>query len=189
MNPVIRITNLWLFYVLAYAIAYPLRNWANKKRGEPIEDPEFLAQHRLVFAAAMIWLFGGLILSLFVPLTSGPLFYFGLCFYLLGLFIASAALYTLGDRPGLVGIGVYRWSRNPNYVGWTFLIFGLTLMGWSTSLWSILYMIYFLLTIPYFHWTVLTEEAYLVDKFGMSYREYLSKTARYFGMTKARGGS
>ena len=34
----IHLTNLWLFYVLVYAIAFPLRQLANKKRGEPIQD-------------------------------------------------------------------------------------------------------------------------------------------------------
>ena len=35
--PVIKLTNLWLFYVLAYAIALPLQTWANNKRGKPFD--------------------------------------------------------------------------------------------------------------------------------------------------------
>jgi protein-S-isoprenylcysteine O-methyltransferase Ste14 len=176
----IHFTNLWVFYVLAYVIAFPLRQRANVKRGEPIEDPEMLMQHKLLLAVMLLWLFGGLAISLFVPLRSGIMFYIGLAFYIIGLTIVAAALIALGE-PGLVRGSVYRYSRNPNYVGMIFLIFGLMLMGWSTSLGSILFTIYFFLTIPFFHWTILTEEAFLSAKFGDSYRDYLNSTARYFG--------
>lgn len=176
----IHLTNLWVFYVLVYVIAFPLRQRANKRRGEPIEDPEMLMQHKLLTVVTLLWLFGGLAISLFVPLRSGILFYVGLALYIVGLTIVAVALIALGE-PGLVRGSVYRYSRNPNYVGMVLLIFGLTLMGWSTSLASILFTIYFFLTILFFHWTILTEEAFLSTKFSDSYRDYLGSTARYFG--------
>ena len=46
------------------------------------------------------------------------------------------------------------------------MIFGMALFGWSTSLWSIIFMIYFLVTLLYFHWTVTLEEAFLIEKYG-----------------------
>jgi protein-S-isoprenylcysteine O-methyltransferase Ste14 len=186
MLPSIHLTNLWVFYVLIYVIAFPLRQLANRRRGEPIEDPEMLMQHKLLSGITVLWLFGGLAISLFVPLRSGILFYIGLVFYVVGLAIVAAALVALGES-GLVRGGVYRYSRNPNYVGMVFVIFGLMLMGWSASLGSVLFTLYFLLTIPYFHWTVLTEEAFLSAKFGDSYRDYLSRTARYFGTSDRTG--
>ena len=177
----IKLFNLWIFYVLTYVVAFPLRQWANAKRGEPIEDPEMMAANKVLMVATLLWLFGGLAISLFVPLSSGVVFYVGLIIYFIGLIITAAALYALGEKPGLVNGGVYRNSRNPNYVGMIIVILGMTLMGWTGSLWSIVFLIYFVLTIPYFHWTVLAEEAYLSDKFGDAYRDYLSSTARYFG--------
>ncbi len=47
--------------------------------------------------------------------------------------------------------------------------------------WSSAFVIYFLVTLVYFHWTVTLEEAFLLDKYGNSYREYLNNTARYLG--------
>lgn len=176
--------NLWIFYVLAYAIAFPLRTWANAKRGEPIEDPELLSERKIVLVAALTWILSGFVISLFVPLSLGSLFYVGVLFYLLGIIIAGGALYSLANNRGLVTSGFYRYSRNPNYVGWTSVIFGMSLMGWSTSLPSILFLIYFFVTIPYFHWTVLVEEDYLVNKHGESYREFLDLTPRYFGFPR-----
>lgn len=180
----IDVNNLWIFYALAYAIAFPMRTWANAKRGEPIEDPELLAERKIVLVVALTWILSGFVISLFVPLSFGTLFYMGVIIYLLGIIIAGGALYSLTHNPGLVTGGFYRYSRNPNYVGWTLVILGMSLMGWSTSIPSILLLVYFFVTIPYFHWTVLVEEDYLVNKHGESYREFLELTPRYFGFPK-----
>jgi protein-S-isoprenylcysteine O-methyltransferase Ste14 len=185
MNVHIGIFNLWLFYVLGYAIAFPMQAWANKKRGQPFDDPEFLFRSRKsIFPLAMLWLIGGFSISLFVPLVFGALFIVGLCFFIGGMVVAGFTFYSFAHHSGLVTTGIHRYSRNPGYVGWIFVLFGLTLMGWSASIASILFLIYIILTIPYFHWTVLLEEDFLVKRYGDSYREYLRSTSRYFGVSK-----
>ena len=189
MNLGISLYNLWLFYVLAYAIALPMQSWANNKRGEPFDDPEFLFRGNKIFAIAMIWLIGGFIISLFVPLEFGSLFYLGLFTYIGGMIIVVFMYYSFAHNRGLVTTGIQRYSRNPGYVGWTFVIFGLCLMGWSASIWSVLFLVYFILTIPYFHWTVRLEEEFLADKYDDSYREYLRNTPRYIGVPKGEPGS
>ncbi|MFX1574168.1 MAG: hypothetical protein ACFFB0_15600 [Promethearchaeota archaeon] len=57
----IKIYNLWLFYVIGCVIAYSMQLWANKKRGEPFDDPEFLFSDQKIVVIAMAWLFGGFI--------------------------------------------------------------------------------------------------------------------------------
>ena len=182
MNVIDTSTHLWIFYVLAYAIALSVQTWANHKRGAPFDDPEFLFRGKKIVTIAMIWLFGGFFISLFVPLTFGPLFFVGLGFYVVGIVIGILALYSFAHHPGLVTTGIHRYSRNPIYVGWTLVIFGLSLMGWSDSIWSLLFLVYFLITMPYFHWTVLLEEKFLAEKYGDTYREYVSHSPRYFGV-------
>ena len=182
LNLDINLLNLWLFYVIAYAVALPIQTWANNKRGAPFDDPEFLFRGRKIFTIAMIWLIGGLVISLFVPVEFGILFLLGLFFYLVGMIIVGLTFYSFANNRGLVTTGIQRYSRNPGYVGWTFVIFGLALMGWSSSPWSIIFLIYFLITPPYFHWTVLLEEEFLANKYGDSYRDYLKRTSRYFGL-------
>ena len=147
-----------------------------------MDDPEFLFHTRGIFPLALLWLFSGLAISLFVPLVFGGLFILGLCFYIGGIAVTSLTYYSFAHNPGLVRSGIHRYSRNPGYVGWLLVIFGLTLMGWSVSIGSILFLIYFLLSLPYLHWTVLLEERFLTKKYGDSYREYLRETSRYFGV-------
>jgi hypothetical protein len=70
--------NLWIFYVIGYAIAYSMQTWANKKRGEPFDDPEFLfhGKHgKSVFVVAMIWgrIIGGFAISFLTQVNFGSL--------------------------------------------------------------------------------------------------------------------
>jgi protein-S-isoprenylcysteine O-methyltransferase Ste14 len=185
----IRLLNLWLFYVLAYAIALPVQTWANNKRGAPFDDPEFLYADKKLFPIAMIWLIGGLLISLFVPIEFGTTFILGMFFYLIGLFIVIATFRSFANNRGLVTTGIHRYSRNPGYVGWSLVIFGMTLIGWSSSFWSIIFLIYFILTILYFHWTVLMEEEFLLNKYGDSYQTYLNNTSRYLSISQRGAGA
>jgi protein-S-isoprenylcysteine O-methyltransferase Ste14 len=178
--------NLWIFYLGGYIIAYSIQLWANRKRGEPFDDPEFLFKGRMIVTSAMIWIIGGFVISIFVPVDFGILFYIGLGISVLGMVIGGLALYSFAHSPGLTTTRIHRYSRNPIYVGWSFFFLGLTIIGWSNSIWSIIFALYLAITIPYFHWTVLLEEAFLVNKYGDSYRTYIEKTPRYLGWPKTQ---
>ena len=175
--------NLWIFYLGGYAIAYPLRLWAEKKRGSPFEDPELTAQKRVMVPAAF-WMFGGLLISLFVPIVFGLLFFVGLTIAITGMVIVVIVFNSFANQPGLATGGIQRYSRNPNYIGWTIYFLGLTLIGWSDSIWSIMFLLYLVYTAAYLHWNVVHEEVFLANKYGDSYREYLERTPRYFGRRK-----
>jgi protein-S-isoprenylcysteine O-methyltransferase Ste14 len=177
------IFNLWLFYVGGYAIVYPLRLWAEKKRGMPFEDPELTSQRKYMIPAA-IWMIGGLLISFFVPINLGPLFYIGFGIAVVGIILVGIVFYSFAEQPGLATGGIQKYSRNPNYIGWTIYFLGLTLIGWSQSIWSILFLCYLVYTAAYLHWNVLHEEVFLANKYGDSYKEYLAKTPRYFGKPK-----
>ena len=131
----IHLTNLWIFYVLAYAIALPMQEWANHKRGKPFDDPEFLFNGPWIFILAMVWLISGLVISLFVPVDFGPLFYVGLIFYIGGIFVGVLGLYSFAQNHDLVIRGIHRYSRNPLYVGWAVVILGMALMGCGMCQW------------------------------------------------------
>ena len=76
----------------------------------------------------------------------------------------------------LVTDGIYRWSRNPQNVGWVLLLLGVSFVGKSgfaillTALFWIRFMTY-----------VREEEHQLEVQFGEAYRKYLQWSHRYFG--------
>ena len=178
------LTNLWIFYGISYVIAYSTQVWANHKRDEPFDDPEFLFADKKIVIIAMTWLFGGLAISIFVPVNYGLLFFIGFPIFIIGLVIGELALFSFAFHKGLTTSRIHHYSRNPIYVGTTIMYLGLTLMGWTESIWSIAFLIYFILTIPYFHWTVLLEEKFLIKKYGDTYKEYLKNTPRYLGLPR-----
>lgn len=75
----------------------------------------------------------------------------------------------------LVTGGIYRWMRNPMYVG-----LGLILAGFGIALqseWTLLLVVPFALVMHFF--VVRREERYLEAKFGSPYRDYMNKVPRY----------
>ena len=176
--------NLWIFYVGGYILAYAVQTWANRKRGEPFDDPEFLYSDKKIIAGAFLWIIGGFAASFFVPITFGIFFYIGLIVSVIGMAIGISALYSFAHNAGLTTSRIHRYSRNPIYLGWTIFFLGLTLIGWSESLWSVVFLLYLLITIPYLHWTILLEEKFLLGKYGESYQLYLDTTPRYLGKPK-----
>jgi protein-S-isoprenylcysteine O-methyltransferase Ste14 len=171
--------NLWWFYVGGYVFAYPMRMWADKKRGEPFEDPELASQIRVIIPF-MIWLVGGLIISVFVPISTGWTFYVGVVITLIGVTIVGFAFYSFAQGAGLVTGNFHQYSRNPNYIGWDLFMGGLTFIGWSDSLWRFGFLSYFIITVVFLHIAILVEEKFLLKKYGDSYREYLKTAPRYF---------
>ncbi len=75
----------------------------------------------------------------------------------------------------LVVQGVYRWTRNPMYVG-----FSLTLLGWTVFLanpFALLWVALFVLYITRFQ--IIPEERVLVSLFGEEYEAYTERVRRW----------
>lgn len=84
------------------------------------------------------------------------------------------------DSSRLIKTGIYRWSRNPQYIGWFFILFGVSLVGRSglalllSSVGALLFHFY----------TVRMEEPYLERIYGEEYLLYMAMTPRYLGVPK-----
>lgn len=104
---------------------------------------------------------------------------------LTGLTLIGAALMLFrkaGNNPepwrrdtALVGGGIYRFSRNPMYLGMALVTFGIAVMADSLGA---------LITLPFAILAVRTqviarEEAYLAARFGDPYREYCHRVRRW----------
>jgi protein-S-isoprenylcysteine O-methyltransferase Ste14 len=81
------------------------------------------------------------------------------------------------DEDELVTTGVYRWSRNPQNVGWLLSLAGVGVIGRS-GLALALVALFALLLHGYI---VAVEEPHLTRVFGADYRGYRAWTPRYLG--------
>lgn len=86
---------------------------------------------------------------------------------------------TSGAAGPFVTAGVYRYSRNPQYVGNMLL-----LIGWIVLSASALVLPYAVLAIGALAITPLAEEQWLQEKHGDAYQSYCRRTPRYFGLMR-----
>ena len=80
------------------------------------------------------------------------------------------------DAGKLTTSGPYRWSRNPQYVGWFLFLLGFALNDWS--LWCLAALIVIAISL---HLLILVEEEHLRRVFGEPYVEFCHKIPRYAG--------
>ena len=80
------------------------------------------------------------------------------------------------DRTKLVTTGIYRYSRNPAFLGFDFMYVGLLVMHFNLSM-----LVVSAFAIIMLHLQILQEERYLTENYGDSYREYRKHVFRYLG--------
>ena len=97
-----------------------------------------------------------------------------------GLLILFASWFQLGTRPSL-GVdknrlqtgGLYQFSRNPQLVGYGFILIATILICISIAS-----LFWFVMYILISHFMVKTEEEFLLAKYGEEYQEYCGKVPR-----------
>jgi protein-S-isoprenylcysteine O-methyltransferase Ste14 len=80
------------------------------------------------------------------------------------------------DEGKLTTAGPYRWSRNPQYMGYFLLLLGFALNDWS--LWCLAALLAVAICL---HLLVLVEEGHLRRIYGEQYVEFCRKVPRYAG--------
>jgi protein-S-isoprenylcysteine O-methyltransferase Ste14 len=148
-----------------------------------IAPPPLLALAVVVIGLALDWLLPAYVLSLLLSLEDRIVI--GVLLIAAGLGLAVSALGTFRSarthaepwKPStaLVTEGIFKWLRNPMYVGAISILAGLAIL--LASDWMLVMTIIFG---PVIHFGVVKrEERYLEAKFGDAYRQYLAKVPRY----------
>jgi protein-S-isoprenylcysteine O-methyltransferase Ste14/uncharacterized SAM-binding protein YcdF (DUF218 family) len=83
------------------------------------------------------------------------------------------------EKRGLIKSGIYKYSRNPAFLGFDMVYIGVMLMFFNPVLFVITAWAMVML-----HLQILQEEEYLEGEFGEEYREYKAQTSRYAGYGK-----
>lgn len=79
----------------------------------------------------------------------------------------------------LVIQGIYKYSRNPAFLG-----FDLFYIGLAAAFPNVLLIAVTLFCIMMFHFQILEEERFLEERFRDQYQAYMKVTKRYWGMNK-----
>ena len=101
----------------------------------------------------------------------------GILLCLVSMAVFRSPLKILCLEPGILAVtGPYRWSRNPQYLGWFMFLLGFALNDWSW--WCLVAMT---IIAVYLHLLILIEEEHLKHVFGEQYDKYRRNVSRYFG--------
>ena len=178
--------NAWIF-MLCYILALPVMRLISKDALEKsdVATPKHLYKktengivsfYQNSFILAFIY-------SIFLPLKLGSIwFYIGLPICLVGLILLTISFFNFATAPLSEPLtkGLYRYSRHPVYLTQLLLFVGVGIASasWVFLLFSVLRTIAsFMLMIP--------EERFCLEKYGDTYREYMSKTPRWMGVPKS----
>lgn len=140
---------------------------------------------------SITFLTAGIQLISIVFVNNFPLFiqnnlvrYIGFVIALLGVIIFITAVVTMRDswRAGIdntqkteiIKTGIYKYSRNPAFMGFDLLYIGIGLA--FSNIFNLLFACFSILLL---HLQILEEEKYLPTVFGKDYLEYKKKTRRY----------
>ena len=176
---------LLLFIALDALVAIPFmlvarRQFATRGRwSRPVAAWSGLVMHgQAVATLALAWVDRG---TLFAPGAPGVAA--GIAFGGLGIGILAAGRAAYGSQKRVYGLledelvarGIYRWSRNPQYLGYGSLFLGAALA--SGSAWALASTAVFAAVVHVFVTAV--EEPHLARAFGAPYAAYRARVRRY----------
>jgi protein-S-isoprenylcysteine O-methyltransferase Ste14 len=179
--------NAWIPMVLLVAaglLPLYIDNERTEKRceGEPTWSEQSRTSKISVVVTHLIIMPFTFFYSIFVPLKLAttwllvglPVYVFGLVMVLL--MTTSFARAPLGEP---ITRGVYAISRHPGYFGF---FLGLAGIGIACASW--VFLLCALVWIVTWHFGVVEEERFCLEKYGDTYREYMNRTPTWIGLPK-----
>jgi len=169
--------------MLYHFLPMPLMMIVHRGLAGEAARPRSEIERKLYPVMWIIWL-AAVIYSIFLPLRVGSVwFYVGLPISIIGLIAYTAVIVSFVTTPidsKPITKGLYRYSRHPMYITQLvmFIGVGIASASWVFLLFSIIYTI---LSFVY----AISEERFLLEKYGDAYRAYINRTPRWIGIPKS----
>jgi protein-S-isoprenylcysteine O-methyltransferase Ste14 len=175
------ILNGWLMLAVYFTgLILSVRSFPPAKRGKLFLEPHYPRGHPrwLILMIGRVCAIVFIALTLFTPLEFGTILsYVGLALYLAGFLVVMLALhdYKEASEDDVVTSGLYRHSRNPQWIGLVGVFLGTALV---VGAWFLLILIAIL--VAAYHSQILLEEEICKSAYGNRYLEYMQGVPRYF---------
>lgn len=170
--------NGWIPILCFYGIFILLLKIFPKETVERLYDrSHWTKQQGVLVSIGLPFALAGMVLILFNPLKiSQPVFWIGLVLYLVGFagFVYSLLSFNTTPLDEPVTKGLYKISRNPQWVAFAVLIISTSLMVGSWTAFILL-----LVRVIMNHFRILGEERALGIQYGESYLAYKESVPRY----------
>ena len=178
--------GLWNAWILAIPILittfFDVRATSSRESGKS-GDFKLTRKEKTIMNVMLLPLIVSWIYTVFLPLQLGTLWlYIGLIIYLFGMIFTIVAILNFATSPKdkVITKGLYRFTRNPTYIGIVIVHAGL---GIACASWLFL-LVTTILTIM-LNAVLPSEERYCLYMFGENYRKYKKSTPRWIGIAKS----
>ncbi len=176
--------NAWILIIPMLIISFSdMRATASRESGKAGDFQLTRKENRLTYAVflpmVVSWVY-----AVFLPLQLGTVWlYSGLIICLFGMIFTSVAILNFATSPKdkVITKGLYRFTRNPTYIGIILMQIGL---GIACSSW--LYLLLTLALMILLNANLSAEERYCLYRFGDDYRKYKNTTPRWIGIPKSK---
>jgi protein-S-isoprenylcysteine O-methyltransferase Ste14 len=175
--------NAWILVIPILIISFSdMRATASRESGKAGDFQLTRKENRFTYAVFLPMVFSW-VYAVFLPLQLGTVWlYSGLIICLFGMIFTSVAILNFATSPKdkVITKGLYRFTRNPTYIGIILMQIGL---GIACSSW-----LYLLLTVAMMillNANLSAEERYCLYRFGDDYQKYKNKTPRWIGIPKS----
>jgi len=176
--------NAWILIIPILIVSFSdMRVTASRESGKAGDFKLTRKENRLTYAVFLPMIISW-IYAVFLPLQLGTAWlYSGLAICLFGMVFTSLAILNFATSPKekVITKGLYRFTRNPTYIGMILMQIGL---GIACSSW-----LYLLLTVALMillNANLSAEERYCLYRFGDDYRKYKNMTPRWIGIPKSK---
>ena len=175
--------NAWILVIPILIISFSdMRATASRESGKAGDFQLTRKENRLTYAVflpmVVSWVY-----AVFLPLQLGTIWlYSGLIICLFGMIFTIVAILNFATSPKdkVITKGLYRFTRNPTYIGMILMQTGL---GIACSSW--LYLLLTVVLIILLNANLSAEERYCLYRYGNDYRKYKNKTSRWIGTPKS----
>jgi len=174
--------NAWILVIpMLILFFFDVRATAARESGKA-GDFQLTKKEKIIMNGIFLPMVISFVYAVFLPLQLGTTWlYSGLIIYLFGIVFTIATLLTFTSSPKdkVITKGLYRFSRNPMYIGLLLMQIGL---GIACSSW--LYLLLTVVLMILLNTILLSEERYCLYRFGDEYRKYMNRTPRWIGIPK-----
>jgi len=175
--------NAWILVVpMLFVLFSDMRATAARESGKAgdfqLTRKENILMNTIFLPMVVSWVY-----AVFLPLQLGTAWlYSGLVIFLFGIVFTIVAILNFATSPKdkVITKGLYRFTRNPTYIGMILMHIGLGVAcsSWLFLLLAVVLMILLNAVLP-------SEERYCLYRFGDDYRKYKNRTPRWIGIPKS----
>jgi len=176
--------NAWILVIpMLIIFFFDVRVTAARESGEA-GDFQLTRKEKIIMNAVFLPMVVSFVYAVFLPLQLGTTWlYSGLLVFTFGIVFTTVALLNFATSPKgkVITKGLYRFSRNPMYIGLLLMQIGL---GIACSSW--LYLLLTVVLMILLNTILSSEERYCLYRYGDDYRKYMNRTPRWIGIPKSR---